>query len=172
MTEEFVILVDEHDRELGVMEKIEAHRKGALHRALSVLVFNTKGEILLQQRANSKYHSGGLWTNTCCSHPRPGELVSAAASRRLEEEMGIELQLKNVGSFIYRAELDKGLTEHELDHVFTAIFDGTPNTNTHEVSDWKYVSVDFLMKDITTNPTQYTEWFKIILNKWALQKLI
>ncbi len=171
MMEEFVILVNEHDRELGVMEKMEAHRKGVLHRALSVLVFNSKGEILLQQRANSKYHSGGLWTNTCCSHPRPGESVSAAATRRLKEEMGIELKLNNIGSFIYRAELDKELIEHELDHVFTGRFDETPIINTHEVADWKFISIANLEKDLTANPSHYTEWFKIILNTWDIQSI-
>jgi isopentenyl-diphosphate Delta-isomerase len=166
MTEEFVILVDEQDRELGIMEKMEAHKRGVLHRALSVIVFNSKGELLLQKRAQSKYHSGGLWTNTCCSHPRPGESISDAATRRLKEEMGIELKLNHAGSFIYQAKLDQGLTEHELDHVFIGIFDGQPNLNKHEVDDWKYVSVNSLLVDITANPTQYTEWFKIILDKW------
>jgi isopentenyl-diphosphate Delta-isomerase len=172
MTEEFVILVDEQDRELGVMEKMEAHQKGVLHRALSVLIFNSKGEMLLQKRAESKYHSGGLWTNTCCSHPRPSESISDAATRRLREEMGIELKLNHAGSFIYKAKLDQGLTEHELDHVFTGVFDGKPIINKHEVADWKYVSVGSLMMDITTHPTQYTEWFKIILNKWDVRKPI
>jgi isopentenyl-diphosphate delta-isomerase len=171
MTEEFVILVDAHDREVGVMEKMEAHRKGVLHRALSVMVFNSRGEILLQKRAESKYHSGGLWTNTCCSHPRPGESVSAAASRRLKEEMGIELQLNPVGSFVYRAELDKALIEHELDHVFTGRFDGNPIINTHEVVDWKFISLTSLEKDMIANPNQYTEWFKIILSTWDLQSI-
>jgi isopentenyl-diphosphate delta-isomerase len=166
MTEEFVILVDEQDRELGTMEKMEAHKRGVLHRALSVLIFNSKGEMLLQKRADSKYHSGGLWTNTCCSHPRPAESVNDAATRRLREEMGIELKLNHAGSFIYEAKLDQGLTEHELDHVFTGTFNEQPNINKHEVEDWKYVSIDTLLKDVSENPTLYTEWFKIILKNW------
>jgi len=172
MAEEFVILVDEQDCELGIMEKMEAHKHGVLHRALSVLVFNSKGKLLLQKRAETKYHSGGLWTNTCCSHPRPNESISDAASRRLREEMGIEIKLNHAGSFIYKAKLDQGLTEHELDHVFTGVFDAKPNINRHEVADWKYVSVHSLMKDIAANPTQYTEWFKIILSTWNMKKLI
>lgn len=166
MTEEFVILVDEQDRELGIMEKMEAHQKGVLHRALSVLVLNSRGEMLLQKRAESKYHSGGLWTNTCCSHPRPGESTPDAAVRRLNEEMGISISLKSVGTFIYQANLDKGLTEHEFDYVFTGIFDGKPNVNAQEVSDWKFVSLKELQLDVEKNPNHYTEWFKIILEKW------
>lgn len=165
MTEEFVILVDEQDREQGIMEKMEAHRKGVLHRALSILIFNSKGEMLLQKRAESKYHSGGLWTNTCCSHPRPGELAIDAAIRRLQEEMGISIQLKPVGSFIYKAQLDKGLTEHELDFVFTGTFDGEPQVNPHEVSDWKFISMNALKHDVLKNQNHYTAWFKIILEK-------
>jgi isopentenyl-diphosphate delta-isomerase len=172
MTEEFVILVDEQDHELGILEKMEAHKRGVLHRALSVLVFNSKGEILLQKRADSKYHSGGLWTNTCCSHPRPGESISDAATRRLKEEMGIELKLNHAQSFIYESKLDQGLTEHELDHIFTGVFDGKPNINKHEVADWKFISIDILLKDVSENPTHYTEWFKIILNKWDVKKFI
>jgi isopentenyl-diphosphate delta-isomerase len=172
MTEEFVILVDAHDRELGTLEKMEAHRKGVLHRALSVILFNSKGEILLQKRAKSKYHSGGLWTNTCCSHPRPGELVADAASRRLKEEMGINLKLKASGSFTYRAELDKDLVEHELDHVFTGRFDGEPIINSHEVEDWKFISLKSLAEDVAQHPGHYTEWFKIILSTWDLRSIL
>jgi isopentenyl-diphosphate Delta-isomerase len=171
MMDEFVILVDEHDRELGTMEKMEAHRKGVLHRALSVLIFNSKGEILLQKRAESKYHSGGLWTNACCSHPRPSESVADAAARRLKEEMGISVKLKQAGSFIYKAPLDKGLTEHELDYVFAGIFDGVPQINSHEVSDWKFISITELQSDISKNKNHYTEWFKIILEKWDLKTI-
>lgn len=171
MTEEFVILVDEEDRELGMMEKLEAHQRGVLHRALSVLVFNSKGEILLQQRAHSKYHSGGLWTNTCCSHPRPSESTDDAATRRLMEEMGIHVKLHHTGSFIYNAKLDHDLIEHELDHVYTGRFNENPIINQHEVSDWKYVPIDSLLRDVDANPAQYTEWFKIILKKWNLKAI-
>jgi isopentenyl-diphosphate delta-isomerase len=171
MTVEFVILVDAHDRELGIMEKMEAHRKGILHRAFSVLVFNSKGELLLQKRAESKYHSGGLWTNTCCSHPRPGESIAHAASRRLQEEMGITLDLKTVGSFTYQVKLDKNLIEHELDHVFVGNFDDAPCINNSEVADWKFISIENLEHDLAVHPGQYTEWFKIIINTWDIRSI-
>ena len=162
MTEEYVILVDEADRELGVMEKLEAHQKGLLHRAISVVVFNSKGEMLLQQRALTKYHSGGLWTNACCSHPRKGETNLEAAERRLVEEMGIKLELKEVGSFVYRATLDKNLVEHELDHVFSGVFDGDPAPDPSEAMAWKYVPIAELKSELKSKPELYTEWFKIM----------
>lgn len=165
MTDEFVILVDEEDRTLGTMEKMEAHRQGVLHRAISILLFNDRGEMLLQKRADSKYHSGGLWTNTCCSHPRPNETVANAAARRLMEEMGISVSLKQVGTFTYRANLDKGLIEHELDHVFTGTFSDTPIINKQEVGDWKFINKHDLLADIQKNKNHYTEWFKIIIEK-------
>jgi isopentenyl-diphosphate Delta-isomerase len=161
-----VILVDEHDNELGTIEKMEAHRNGTLHRAFSVLIFNSKGDLLIQQRAKTKYHSGGLWTNTCCSHPRPGELIVDAAHRRLKEEMGIEVVLNFSHKFIYKIELENGLTEYELDYVFTGIFDGKPNTNPSEVADWKYISKEYIQKEIASYPNNFTHWFKIILKEW------
>ncbi|MCS6975089.1 MAG: isopentenyl-diphosphate Delta-isomerase [Cyclobacteriaceae bacterium] len=160
---EQVILVDEHDRQTGVMEKMEAHRKGVLHRAISVVIFNSKGELLLQQRALSKYHSGGLWTNTCCSHPRPGESTEEAAQRRLQEEMGIQVRPDFAYSFRYKAALENDLTEHEFDHVFTALFDGKPAINTNEVSDWKFISLPDLHMDVLQNPHAYTAWFRLML---------
>ena len=165
MTEEFVILVDEQDQSLGLMEKMEAHEKGVLHRAFSVFVFNDKGELLLQQRALDKYHSGGLWTNTCCSHPRDGESAEDAAHRRLQEEMGFDCKLEKKFHFIYKRELDKGLTEHELDHVFFGIYNATPNINPEEVASYKWVNMAELKTDLQTNPHLYTEWFKICFDE-------
>lgn len=162
---EQVILVNEHDEELGLMEKMEAHEKALLHRAFSIFLFNSKDELLLQQRALHKYHSGGLWTNTCCSHPRQGESVIEAANRRLEEEMGMDCAMKQMFHFIYKAELDQGLTEHELDHVVFGYTDKKPNINPEEVMDWKYVKMDQLDKDIKSCPEEYTAWFKIIFEK-------
>ncbi len=164
MKDEFVILVDEHDRELGVMEKMEAHEKGTLHRAFSIFIFNSKGELLIHQRALDKYHSGGLWTNTCCSHPRQGESVEQAANRRLQEEMGMSCNMKPVFSFIYRAELDHNLSEHELDHVLVGVSDDLPVINPEEVNSYKYMSLESLEQDIKLRPENYTEWFKICLN--------
>lgn len=159
-----VILVDEKDNAVGTMEKMAAHREGRLHRAFSVLIFNSKGEMLLQKRASSKYHSGGLWTNACCSHPNPGEKVEDATRRRLNEEMGIEANPKFSYSFIYRAPLDKDLIEHEFDHVYTAVFDGQPAVNPEEVEDWKFVPIDWLKRDVQAHPDHYTYWFRLIMD--------
>lgn len=158
-----VLLVDKRDMPMGRMEKLEAHQKGILHRAFSVLLFNDKGELLLQQRAPSKYHSANLWTNTCCSHPRPDEDVQHAAQRRLIEEMGIDLRPDFLYSFIYHAELDNRLIEHELDHVFIGVFNGIPSINEKEVASWKYMDLDTLDKDIDEFPDRYTTWFKLIM---------
>lgn len=148
---------------------MQAHREGKLHRAISIFIFNSKGELLLQQRAAGKYHSSLLWTNTTCSHPRPGESVIDAATRRLQEEMGMACQLKEAFTFIYRAELDHGLTEHELDHVFTGQCDDEPKANPEEVERWKYISIPDLEKQITTHPEDFTEWFKICFREWHKQ---
>ena len=158
---EQVILVDEQDNPIGLMEKQAAHVEPHLHRAFSVFVFNSKGELLLQQRALSKYHSPGLWTNTCCSHPRDGETLEEATSRRLMEEMGIACALHEVYTFIYKAYVGEGLTEHEFDHVFIGQSDDLPNINCDEVEAWKYMSLDDLKADIEHHPEHYTEWFKI-----------
>ena len=160
---EHVILVNEQDECLGTMEKMEAHEKALLHRAFSVFLFNEKGEMLLQQRAIQKYHSGGLWTNTCCSHPRPEEESLDAAKRRLVEEMGIVADVKEMFHFIYRAELDQGLTEHELDHVFFGRFNGDFEINKEEVEATRYISKENLLKEVEEAPEQFTEWFKIAL---------
>lgn len=161
--QENVILVDPDDRVLGIMEKMEAHKKGLLHRAFSIYLFNDKGQILLQKRASHKYHSGGLWTNTCCSHPRPEEPLDKAASRRLKEEMGIEAKLTEICSFTYKVELDKGMTEHELLHVFTGKYNGEAYPNHQEVEGWDYFDVPALIKDLETHPEKYTEWFRITI---------
>ena len=168
---EKVVLVDEFDNAIGTMEKMEAHRQGVLHRAFSILLFNSKGEILLQKRAQGKYHSAGLWTNTCCSHPLPGESVEDAAYRKLKQEMGIELQTEFAYKFIYQAPLDNGLTEHEYDHVLTGTFDGTPHINIQEVEDWKFVHITSLKEDIARHPERYTYWFKLIMNHTELAEL-
>jgi isopentenyl-diphosphate delta-isomerase len=163
MTEK-VILVDEGDNAIGTMEKMEAHRKGMLHRAFSVILFNADGEMLLQRRAAKKYHSGGLWTNTCCSHPLPNESTRDASRRRLMEEMGINLQPTFAFKFIYKTDLDHDLVEHEYDHVYIGAFDGIPVINKTEVDEWKFMNLHSLRMDIIKYPGAYTEWFKLILN--------
>jgi isopentenyl-diphosphate delta-isomerase len=169
---ENVILVNENDTPVGVMEKMEAHRKGVLHRAISVIVFNSKGEILLQKRARNKYHSGGLWTNACCSHPLPDENPASAARRRLKEEMGIDLHPEFSHKFIYKVSLDHDLTEHELDHVFIATFNGEPAINTEEVEDWRFVNLTWLKQDMSMHPDSYTYWFKLIIDHPQFQNTI
>ncbi len=163
MTEK-VILVDEGDNAIGTMEKMEAHRKGMLHRAFSVILFNSNGEMLLQKRAAKKYHSGGLWTNTCCSHPLPNESTRDASRRRLMQEMGINLQPTFAFKFIYKTDLDHNLVEHEYDHVYIGAFDGIPVINKTEVDEWKFMNLHSLRMDIEKSPGAYTEWFKLILN--------
>lgn len=167
---EEVILVNENDEEIGLMEKMEAHEKGLLHRAFSVFIFNDQNQLLLQRRASSKYHSGGLWTNTCCSHPRKGETVEQGGLRRLQEEMGFTTSLKPIHSFIYKAKLDNELTEHELDHILIGHYNEPPVLNLEEADNWKYVEIDEIQKDIKQHPEQYTEWFKIIFSE-SLDKL-
>ena len=160
-----MILVDENDVELGTMEKMEAHRQGLLHRAFSVFVFNEDGDLILHRRADHKYHSGGLWTNTCCSHPRQGESALEAGHRRLGEEMGFDCPLKPLLTFIYRSELDNDLVEHELDHVLVGTFSGEPNINPEEVAEWKAMSMDAIRAEIDQTPECYTEWFKIVFER-------
>ncbi|HYG39028.1 MAG TPA: isopentenyl-diphosphate Delta-isomerase [Cytophagales bacterium] len=168
--EEQVILVDSNDKETGTLGKTEAHKKGLLHRAFSVFIFNEKGEIILQQRALDKYHSPGLWTNTCCSHPRSGEEVEEAAHRRLTEEMGFDTKIEKAFDFIYKHSFGNGLTEHEFDHVYTGIYSGKVNPDPEEVYAWKTISMDELQKDVSLNPNHYTIWFKIVLQEF-LDKL-
>jgi isopentenyl-diphosphate Delta-isomerase len=162
---ELLILVDEHDRELGGMDKLAVHQKGLLHRAFSIFIFNSKGELLLQQRADAKYHSGGLWTNTCCSHPRLGEELIEAVDRRLEEEMGMRCHTDFKFSFIYKMEFQNGLTEHELDHVYFGRSDDLPDANPLEVKDFKYIRLDDLNREIEQNPDEFSAWLKICLPK-------
>ena len=161
MPEDNVILVDKNDNQVGLMPKLEAHQKGVLHRAFSVFIFNNKYELLLQKRSFSKYHSGGLWTNTCCSHPREDEDILDAANRRLIEEMGIETSLRKVYEFTYKAELDNDLIEHEFDHVFYGVYNEDPSINTDEAEGFKWIDMDSLNEDIKTNGDIYTVWFKI-----------
>lgn len=165
MREEQVILVDIQDNELGTMNKLEAHQKGLLHRAFSIFVFNDKNELLLQQRAQHKYHSGGLWTNTCCSHPRPEEALQEAIHRRLQEEMGFDCELSYAFNFLYKAPLDNELTEYELDHVFIGHYNGQPNINPEEACAWQFMSLENIEKEMQKAPETYTAWFKIILDR-------
>ena len=160
MTEK-VILVDKKDKEVGSMEKQEAHIKGLLHRAFSVFIFNDKNELLLQRRALKKYHSGGLWTNTCCSHPRKNETTLDAANRRLVEEMGMRCIIKKQFDFIYKAQLDNNLYEHEFDHVFFGFSNEQPQINTEEVEEYTYKTLEDIGNEIKKTPEKYTEWFKI-----------
>ena len=164
--EEQVILVNERDESIGLMGKMEAHEKGLLHRAFSVFVFNSKQEVLLQQRAACKYHSPNLWTNTCCSHPRVGETNQQAGERRLQEEMGLQVPLQEVFSFIYKAPFDNGLTEHEYDHVLVGYSDAQPQINPEEVASWKWLSLEAIKEDILQAPERYTAWFKIIFKEF------
>src|SRR5210317_131932 len=157
---EEVILVNDKDEEIGLMEKMEEHRKAVLHRAFSVFIFNERNELMLQQRALGKYHSPGLWSNTCCSHPRKGEGVEEAGHRRLMEEMGFDCEIKRVFSFIYKAELDKGMTEHELDHVLIGNCGLIPAINKEEVHDWKWIALTELDRDMKEHPEKYTVWFR------------
>jgi isopentenyl-diphosphate delta-isomerase len=166
MTEEMVILVNENDEQIGLMPKMEAHEKALLHRAFSVFIFNDKLELMLQQRALEKYHSPGLWTNTCCSHQRDGENSIEAGKRRLFEEMGFTAELKETTSFIYKAPFDNGLTEHEFDHVLVGTYNEEPVLNKDEVVDWKWMPLEDVKTDIKENPDDYTAWFKIIFEKF------
>jgi isopentenyl-diphosphate delta-isomerase len=169
---EHVILVDEDDNEIGTLEKMEAHHSGKLHRAFSVLLFNSKGDILLQKRAKTKYHSGGLWTNTCCSHPLPNEPIQDAIRRKLNQEMGISVQTEFAYKFMYQTPLENNLIEHEYDHVYTGIFDGEPNINPHEVEDWRFISRDQLRNEIKSKPEEFTFWFKLIVENEAFKESI
>ena len=169
--EEKVILVSEDDQQLGLMGKMEAHKKAILHRAFSIFVFNKKGELLLQQRALDKYHSPGLWTNTCCSHQRDGESNIEAGQRRIQEEMGFHCELKELFWFVYKAAFDNGLTEHELDHVMIGSYEDDPIINQEEVASFKWMPLEDVKKDLQEQPELYTEWFKIIFKEYD-QRLV
>jgi isopentenyl-diphosphate delta-isomerase len=162
---EYIIAVDEFDKEIGLIEKLEAHHKGVLHRAFSILVFNHKNQLLLQKRSIKKYHSPGLWTNTCCSHPKYGETLQNAVYRRLKEEMGFTCELKEIFSFVYKVELEDNLFENEYDHVFIGRYDGEIAANEDEVDDFKWVDIDEVKNDSANKPEQYTYWFKYLINR-------
>ena len=162
MVRDKVILVDENDNEIGVEEKLKAHQEAKLHRAVSVFIFNANNEMLIQQRAKTKYHSPGLWSNTACTHPQPGESNLNAAEKRLTEEMGFTTSLTKHSTLLYKAEFDNGLTEHEFDHIFTGEYEGIIQPNPKEVCDFTYISIPELKKDIQNNPQNYTAWFKIL----------
>lgn len=165
MSHDQVIIVDTNDNKIGTMEKMEAHKKGVLHRAFSVFIYNSNNELLLQKRALDKYHSGGLWTNTCCSHPRPDESVTQAAQRRLFEEVGLHCFLTPLFNFIYKSELDNGMIEYEFDHVLIGKTDIVPKPNDYEIADWKYLSIKKIKKELQYCPDKYTIWFPIAFNK-------
>lgn len=167
MAIEEVILVNEKDEVQGSMEKLLAHKKGLLHRAISVVLVNSKNEVLLQRRALHKYHSAGLWSNTCCSHPRPNESTLKAANRRLMEEMGMAVELLHKDEFIYRVELEKGLSEHEYDHVFLGVSNEDPQPNPDEVMDYKWISFETLQQELNLHPEQFTYWFKLLTQRMA-----
>ena len=160
---ERVVLVDERDRETGAAEKLAAHASGKLHRAFSIFVFNSERQLLLQRRAKAKYHSGGLWSNTCCGHPRPGERTAEAARRRLREEMNFDCELRPAFEFLYRAEFENDLIEHEYDHVFVGEFDGVPAPDASEVEGWKWAGLDELRRDMSERPEAYTYWLRVAL---------
>jgi isopentenyl-diphosphate delta-isomerase len=160
---DLVILVDHDDRQVGTEDKLTAHERGLLHRAVSAFVVDVEGRHLLQRRALGKYHSEGLWSNACCSHPLPGEPAPAAASRRLREEMGVTVPLTPLLRYTYRAELDNGLVEHEVDHVFIGRFDGVPTPDPAEVSEWRWIAPDDLDAEMARAPGNFTAWFRLLL---------
>lgn len=164
MTEQ-IVLVDDNDTAIGVMEKLQAHREGRLHRAFSIFVFNSAGELLLQKRHSGKYHSAGLWANTCCSHPRPGESLKAATHRRLQEEMGFDCEMSPGFSFIYKVPFDNGLVENEYDHVYIGHYDSDPVPHPLEVEDWRWVSLPVLQQQIHDEPEHYVHWLQLIIDK-------
>ncbi len=162
---EFVVLVDEQDNPIGKMEKQQAHIEGLLHRAFSIFIFNSEKKLLLQKRASSKYHCGGLWTNSCCSHPRENENIQDAANRRLAEEMGMQCSLKPIFTFMYKAEFDNGLIEHEFDHVFFGESDQNPKINPEEVETYRYIAMEDLQQEVKEFPQNFTPWLIIALDR-------
>lgn len=163
--EEYIIVVDEYDNVIEPIEKIDAHRKGVLHRAFSIFIFNSNNQLLLQKRNQSKYHSGGLWTNSCCGHPKYNEILEDAVHRRLKEEMGFNCELTEKLSFIYKANLENNLIENEFDHVFIGKYDGEIVPNVDEVEDFKWINIDEVKLDVVNNPHKYTYWFKYIIDR-------
>jgi isopentenyl-diphosphate Delta-isomerase len=174
MEEQMMILVDEQDNEIGLLPKMATHEQGLLHRAFSIFLFTNEGEMILQQRAANKYHSPNLWTNACCSHPMPNEIIENAATRRLKEELGIEVNMQKIFSFVYKADMDNGLIEHEYDHVFIGEYDTEIPFNTEEVASIKNISLQQLEISINQNPEEYTAWFLIAypqLKNWMAQNI-
>lgn len=169
MNVDYVILVDEQDREIGSMEKLQAHLEAKLHRAISVFIFNSNNELLLQKRSATKYHSGGLWTNTCCSHPRPNENTADAAKRRLQEEMGMNCDLQYVFNFTYLAKLENGITEHEFDYVFFGFTNDEPKLNLEEASDYTYLPIHAIEDQLKESPEQFSAWFKLIFDRVKIE---
>jgi len=169
---EYILTVDEQDREKGYMEKMEVHEKGILHRAFSVMIFNHKGEVLLQKRAQSKYHSAGLWTNSCCSHQREGETLSEAVSRRIRDELGISCACKEAFTFKYRVEFENGLIEHEIDHVFVGRYDGKIFPNKDEIEEIRWVSPEKLRMEMTEHTEAFTYWFRILMKQPEMLSII
>ena len=165
MAEDLVVLVNKEDEAIGEMPKMEAHQKGVLHRAFSILIYNSKNEMLIHQRAMDKYHSQGLWTNACCSHPKPGETLIEAGHRRLVEEMNFDCPLKTEFHFIYKTALENNLFEHEFDHVLSGVYDGYFTPNPEEVMDYRWINVNDLKLEIASNPDAFTFWFKMIMEK-------
>ena len=162
---EHVIIVDEKDNQIGIGEKLETHRLAKLHRAFSIFIFNSKGHMMLQKRAITKYHGGGLWTNACCGHPRPNEDLMAAMKRRLREEMGFECKLEKMFDYIYKVPLDKGMNEHEFLHVYKGVYDGVPKLTPEEADGWKWSSLQDLREDVKSDPEIYTPWFKLSIER-------
>lgn len=169
--EDKIILIDEDDNPVGSEKKLKVHQLGLLHRAFSIFIFDEDGRLMLQRRARHKYHSAGLWTNTCCSHPRWGEETEEAACRRLQEEMGFITKLLKVDSIIYHAEVPDGLIENEFDHIYIGVFNGTPQLNHDEAEGWRWIPLTELFREISTTPDQFTAWFKIIINKIGKEKM-
>jgi isopentenyl-diphosphate delta-isomerase len=170
MTQDLLILVDKNDNEIGTLDKLSVHQRGLLHRAFSVFIFNSENELLLQQRADEKYHSPGLWSNTCCSHPLSGEKIADSISRRLKEEMGMQCDTQFKFSFIYKAQFGNGLTEHELDHVYFGESDDLPKPNPAEVKNWKYISLQNLQEEIALHPEKFSAWLKISIPRIMAEK--
>lgn len=168
MTSDQLVLVDESDLATGSIEKMKAHETGLLHRAFSIFLYDDDARMLLQRRAPTKYHSPGLWSNACCGHPRPGESTPASARRRLHEELGIDCSLSRLGSFRYRAELENGLVEHEIDHVFVGRFNGSVDPNPAEVVDWRWSSLETLATALAEDPSLFTPWFGIAIDRFNL----
>lgn len=173
-----VILVNEKDEPVGSADKMQVHKEGLLHRAFSIFIFNRKGEMLLQQRALNKYHSAGLWTNTCCSHPKPGEETLSSAVVRLKTEMGFATNLEKIFNFIYKTEFDNGLTEYEFDHVFAGEYDGAIEFNKEEILDYCFKDVSEIEQSLVTHPGKYTVWFRLTFpavvnwrNEWYKMKV-